>query len=183
MPCKPKSYPSWPPSFFCYHLPLKVPSGQIESASEWYHWKGLEKDINRYRFLIFLHFGFEYLKRLQSSEPLHTKMHLILLLIGRTGGHKPQSFPPNRSPKMRESQQLFLGLRLVSRIFEENQQPAIQTKIDSCPQNWDHGLRLATRYPNLKRGAPAVFGVRFGYSNSPNSKKDDKICQTEQINQ
>jgi hypothetical protein len=31
---------------------------------------------------------------------------------------------------MRESQQLFLGLRLVSRKFEENQQYAIQTKIE-----------------------------------------------------
>jgi hypothetical protein len=32
---------------------LKVPSGQIGSASEGYHWKGLEKDINHYKFLIF----------------------------------------------------------------------------------------------------------------------------------
>ncbi len=32
---------------------LKVPSGQIGSAWEWYHWIGLEKDINCYRFLIF----------------------------------------------------------------------------------------------------------------------------------
>jgi hypothetical protein len=39
----------------------KVPSGQIGSASEWYHWKGLEEDISRYRFLIF-DFGFEELK-------------------------------------------------------------------------------------------------------------------------
>jgi hypothetical protein len=31
----------------------EVPSGQIGSTREWYHWKGLEKDINRYRFLIF----------------------------------------------------------------------------------------------------------------------------------
>ncbi len=31
---------------------------------------------------------------------------------------------------MRESQQFLQGLRLVSRIFEENQQSAIQTKID-----------------------------------------------------
>jgi hypothetical protein len=30
---------------------------------------------------------------------------------------------------MRESQQLFFGLRFVSRIFEEFQHPAIQTKI------------------------------------------------------
>ncbi len=32
---------------------LKVPWGQIGSPGEWYHWIGLEKDINRYRFLIF----------------------------------------------------------------------------------------------------------------------------------
>jgi hypothetical protein len=31
---------------------------------------------------------------------------------------------------MRGIQLLFLGLRLLSRIFEENQQPAIQTKIE-----------------------------------------------------
>ncbi len=33
---------------------LKVPSGQNGSAWEWYHWTGLEKDINRYRFFIFI---------------------------------------------------------------------------------------------------------------------------------
>jgi hypothetical protein len=33
---------------------LKVPSSQIGSTWEWYHWIGLEKDINRYRFWIFL---------------------------------------------------------------------------------------------------------------------------------
>jgi hypothetical protein len=32
---------------------LKVPSGQIGSKWEWYHWKAFEKDINRYKFLIF----------------------------------------------------------------------------------------------------------------------------------
>jgi hypothetical protein len=31
---------------------------------------------------------------------------------------------------MWESQQLFLGLQLVSKIFEENQQSPIQTKIE-----------------------------------------------------
>jgi hypothetical protein len=45
-------------------------------------------------------------------------------------GHKPQSFLPNRAPEMQEIQQLFLGLWLVSRILEENQQSAIQTKIE-----------------------------------------------------
>ncbi len=43
--------------------------------------------------------------------------------------HKPRSFPPNCASKMRETQQLFFKLRLVSRIFEEFQHPAIQTKI------------------------------------------------------
>ncbi len=37
---------------YFFHL-LKVPSGQIGSAWESYHWIGLEKDINRHRFLIF----------------------------------------------------------------------------------------------------------------------------------
>jgi hypothetical protein len=35
----------------------------------------------------------------------------------------------NRAPKMPESQQLFFGLPLVSRIFEEFQHAAIQAKI------------------------------------------------------
>jgi hypothetical protein len=32
---------------------LKVPSGQIGSTWEWYHWIGLEKDINRFWFFNF----------------------------------------------------------------------------------------------------------------------------------
>jgi hypothetical protein len=44
----------------------------------------------------------------------------------------------------------------VRRIFEEYQQPAIQTKIVSCPQNRNK-LEYGKRYPNLKREAPAVF--------------------------
>jgi hypothetical protein len=38
-------------------------------------------------------------------------------------------FPPNYAPKMPESQQLFFRLRLVSRILEELQHSAIQTKM------------------------------------------------------
>jgi hypothetical protein len=51
---------------------LKVPSGQIGSASEWCHWISLDKDISRNKFR-FLNFDLEYLKRLPSSEPLSTK--------------------------------------------------------------------------------------------------------------
>ncbi len=40
-------------------------------------------------------------------------------------GHKAQSLSLNRAPKMREIQQFFFRLRLVSKMFEEYQQPAI----------------------------------------------------------
>ncbi len=71
--------------------------------------------------------------------------------------HKLQSFQPKRTPKKVGKEQLCFGGWLICRIFEEYQQPAIQTKIVSCPQNWEHGLRKANRYPNLKRGFSAVF--------------------------
>ncbi len=60
---------------------LKVPSGQIESAWEWYHWIGLQKDIDRYRFFIF-YFWSEYLIKVQSSELLHAKMNPTSYLFG-----------------------------------------------------------------------------------------------------
>jgi hypothetical protein len=40
---------------------------------------------------------------------------------------KPRSFSPNHGPKMRESYQLFFGLRLASK---ESHHFAIQTKIE-----------------------------------------------------
>jgi hypothetical protein len=40
---------------------------------------------------------------------------------------KPRSFPPNRAPKMQERHQLFFGLRLVSKEFQD---PATQIKIE-----------------------------------------------------
>jgi hypothetical protein len=40
---------------------------------------------------------------------------------------KPRSFPLNHAPKMRERQQLFFGLRLVSKEF---QHPTTQSKIE-----------------------------------------------------
>jgi hypothetical protein len=45
------------------------------------HWIGLEMNINRYIIFIF-YFSFEYLKRLQSSEPLHTKLNPTSCLLG-----------------------------------------------------------------------------------------------------
>ncbi len=57
---------------------------------------------------------FKVLSRLiqKASIPLSYSAHGLYV-------HKPKSIPPNRSPKMRESQQLFFGLRLVRKIIEE----------------------------------------------------------------
>jgi hypothetical protein len=46
---------------------------------------------------------------------------------------------------MRESQQLFLGLRLLSRIFEENKQSAIQNKIGQ--HFWGFFQQIKARQP------------------------------------
>ncbi len=56
---------------------LKVPSGQIGSAWEWYNWIGLEKDIFKFWSWIF--------ENTSKFWAANTKMHLILLLVGITG--------------------------------------------------------------------------------------------------
>ncbi len=61
--------------------------------------------------------------------------------------HKLRSFPPNRAPKMREIQQLFLGLRVVSRIFEENQLWRIFSTNKSATANRKKGFYI-NRDPN-----------------------------------
>ncbi len=52
---------------------------------------------------------------------------------------KPQSFPPNHAPKMRERHQLFFGLQLVSKQF---QHPAIQTKIEQHFGGFFHEIKM-----------------------------------------
>jgi hypothetical protein len=76
------------PNYFeiaCLLENLKVLSGQIGSSLRVEpldrHLKGLQP-LLVFNFLISV---FEYFKRLQSSEPLHTKMPLIILLVGITG--------------------------------------------------------------------------------------------------
>jgi hypothetical protein len=48
----------------------------------------------------------------------------------------------NRAPKRRESQQLFFEGRLVCRIFEEFQYPAIQTKIVEHLGGFFHQIKV-----------------------------------------
>jgi hypothetical protein len=80
--------------------------------------------------LIF-NFSFEVLKK--ASEFWVASFRKLIQLPACSDhvlyGHRQVSFPPNRAPEMPESQQLFFGLRIVSRIFEEFQHPTIQTKI------------------------------------------------------
>jgi hypothetical protein len=74
-----------------------------------------------FRFLILiLNFVLEFkvLSRL-SKHPSNPPTSLANELY-ELYGHKPQSFPPNHAPKMRESQQLFFGGWLMSRIFEDS---------------------------------------------------------------
>ncbi len=53
------------------------------NARCWYHWIGLKKDINRFMFWFF-NFDHEYLRGVQSYEPLHTKNESNLLHVGIT---------------------------------------------------------------------------------------------------
>jgi hypothetical protein len=79
-------------------------------------------------FIVF-NFSFEYLKRLQSSEPLHSKMPPILLLIRHAGcmGTNHNLFRQTVFQKCGRVYNFSLDYRIVSRMFGEYQQPAIQT--------------------------------------------------------
>jgi hypothetical protein len=57
-------------------------------------------------------------------------------------------------------------------MFEEYQQPAIQTDIVPCPQSSDHGLDTVFRNPNKNT-------VEDGPQHW--EKKDDKIRETDKI--
>ncbi len=107
---------------------VKVPSGLFGSAWELYRWMGLEKDINCYSFLIFLISVLNIWNNnkcwaascKKASNPPVCSDHGVHVL-------KPQSFLPDRAPKMRERYQMFFGLWLVSNEFHYS---AIQTKIE-----------------------------------------------------
>ncbi len=103
---------------------LKVKPGQIGSAWEWSHCKGLKKSIS---------FWFWILEKFSKFWAASYKVVVVRFFISifipnasnppsysahRSHVHKPRSFPLNSAPKMPKSQQLFFGLQLVSRIFK-----------------------------------------------------------------
>jgi hypothetical protein len=70
---------------------LKVPSGQIGSAWEWYHWIGLKKNINRYRFtVLFFYFWSWIFDKSSKFWTASCKNESILLLVWIT----VEIFPP-----------------------------------------------------------------------------------------
>ncbi len=114
-----------------------VLSGQIGSAWEWYHWIDFKKVINLYIFFVLNIF----FKDLFGSWFLCAQTTIF-------------------SQKCERVNNCFFGLRLVSRIFEEFQHPATQTKIvlqhfggffiqycKSAPANWKKGF-YTNRDPN-----------------------------------
>jgi hypothetical protein len=85
------------------------------------------KVINRYGFFIFLFSLWTSWKNFKVlSRSTQKWIHSPACSDHSLYGHKRQSFLPNRALKTPESQQLFIRLLIVSRIF---QHPAIQTKI------------------------------------------------------
>jgi hypothetical protein len=67
-----------------------------------------------------------------ASNPTACLVHGLHVL-------KPRSFSPNRAPKMRETYQLFFGLRLVSKEFHH---AAIQTKIEHHFGRFFHQMKV-----------------------------------------
>jgi hypothetical protein len=80
------------------------------------------------------------LKRVQSTEPLHAKMNPTSYLFGSPFACAQTAIcPQNRAPKMRETHQLFFGLRLMSKEFHH---PAIQTKIEQHFGEYFHQIKV-----------------------------------------
>ncbi len=96
-------------------------------------------------------------------------MPLILLFIRHTGCTytrtvnctQTEIFPPNLSLKMRESQQLFFGLRLVRRIFEETQ----------TSPNPNQNIATLWRIFFIKKSAPVIWKKGF-YTNRVPKKQE-----------
>ncbi len=89
----------------------------------------------------FFNFDLEYLKQLQSSEPLHAKRPLLLLLVRFTvcTCSNRDIFRRTVLQKMWERHQLFCGLRLASKKFHHS---ASQTKIDLHIGGFFHQMKV-----------------------------------------
>ncbi len=119
-------------------LILKVPSGQIGSEWEWYHWIGLEKDINRYRFLIFW-FQFWIIKKTSKFWAASYKKsnRLFIWITVCIESFLPIGWRTFTCWKIRQRAALFwFGLRDVG-IFYSG--AVIQRTIGDFPAFLDHG--------------------------------------------
>jgi hypothetical protein len=105
----------------------------------WYNGIGLEKNINNYRFFLFFNFDHAFYIRVQSSEPLDTKIHLIIQVFGRwVVCAQTAIFSSKPIPKMRDYTVHFM----FGAIFEESQQPTIKTKMVQ---------HFSSNHPNIRQ--------------------------------
>ena len=120
---------------------LKVPSGQIGSAWEWYHWIGLEKDINRYMFFIFYFWSWIFYKTSKFwAAPCKNESNLLLV----------------RFTVCIESC-LPLGWRTVT--WWKNP-PKSSSFLVRIAEWWSSAL--SSRNPKANWCLSRIFGVRFG---------------------
>ncbi len=108
------------------------------SAWEWFHWIGLKKSLTA--------IGFDFLILVLNF--LSSFIHKLIK-------------PP--ATKMLESQQLFFGLRLVSRIFKEFQHP-------TRPQSKQNSAAL-WRIFSTNKSAPAIRKKGFYTNRDPNKQE------------
>ncbi len=124
------------------YIYFKVPSDKIGSALEWYHWIGLKRTSTDIWFLFF-NFDLEYLRRVQRSEPLHTKINPTSCLLGSWFVKSPfflLAVTLSFVEKIRWSAvPIWFGLRIVGFLQIFYLQAVIQRRIVDSSTYLEHG--------------------------------------------
>ncbi len=135
-------------------ISLKVPSGQIGSAWEWYHWIGLKKDINR---CMNIWEEFKVLSRFIQNES-------NLLVVGITvclESFLPIGYHTFICWKIRQSAALFLfGLRIVGFLQIFSSQAVIQEQLLTLPHFCSTVRRKRTRFVAIQPVIPTRRMIR-----------------------
>ncbi len=109
-------------------------SGQIGSTSEWYLWIGLEKDINRYRFLIFKFpsWIFQKTSKFWAASCKNESNFLLVWILS--------SYWLAHFYLMKKSAKVLLYFGLDCRMLEFfTHRDVIQRTIDVSPAFLEHG--------------------------------------------
>ncbi len=140
-----------------YFFPvIGIPSGQIGSAWEWYHWIGLKKSSTTIGFWFF-NFSYEFLKKLWSSEPLHSKINPTSCLFGSWFVYLGTNRNLFHRTVIQKCLKLFFGLRLVRRIFQD--------------RNPNQNRGALWRFFSTNKSAPANGKKRLCTNRDPNKQE------------